>query len=161
MMDDLNLDERRNALLGPLDELNSLIGVAKCLLQNKEDIELLTMIQYDLFTIQSHVAYPETYDAVSGKRALALQLETQKIESRLPPLTHFIVPEGVLAACMLHCVRTAARAVERHESGYLDRPTNLAMYMDRLACLMFALARKINLERGIVERAFSILSGSA
>ncbi len=152
-MDDLNLDEKRNAVLGQLDHLNSLVGLAKSYIEGREQTEILTGVQHDLFVLQAHIAFPDTYCDLPRARVFELQQETCVIEPTLAPLTHFIVPEGTTAACALHCVRTAARMIERSEPGYLEQPSILAMYMDRLACLTFAMARSVNQEWGIFERA--------
>lgn len=151
-MTNLNLDEEKNELLGELDHLNSLVGLAKSLMKRRKDVKLFTAIQNDLFVLQAGVVCPNSTPALQKERVFDLQKETYGIESTLEPLDHFLIPEGTTGSCVLHCVRTQARAVERKTVGYLDNPTIVAFYMDQLACLMFALARDMNRRSGIHER---------
>jgi len=155
-VNDLNLNEEKNDLLGELDCLNSFIGLAKSLIKNKAIKSLLTAVQNDLFVIQVNVARSKSSSDFSGgimqDRILSIQKETSLIERGLPKIKHFIIPEGDTGACMLHYARTIARQVEKKIPGYLHKPTNIATYLDRVACLMFALARKITQDGGHKER---------
>lgn len=151
-MDTINLDEKTNAVLGELDHLNSLIGLAKSCIPTEKHKKLLTSIQNDIFTLQAHIASPDAIPYLPLQHIFSLQEETYDIESRLPQLHHFIIPEGIPAACLLHCCRTQARSIEQTQKGYLTRPTFLAKYMDRLACLLFAIAREVNQEENVPER---------
>lgn len=154
-MSDQNLDEERNDLLGDFDHLNSFIGLAKSFVEDLAIKQLLTDIQNDIFVIQANVANPENVVDIPANiaqdRIIALQKETHWIEKNLNRIDHFILPDGSTAACMMHCVRTTARQVERKLPGYLSSSTNVAAYLDRVACLMFALARSINQQDGYRE----------
>ncbi len=148
-----HLDPTRNKLVGDLDHLNSFVGLAKSLIQDRDLQELLTKIQNDLFAVQVSIADPEAYDAELTFRTIEIQKVTDRIEQNLPVLHHFILPEGNTAACLMHCVRTTARQIERRITGYLKASTGLAAYLDKLSCLMFALARKVNQVGAREERA--------
>ena len=157
-MDELNLNKKKNNILGELDELNSLIGLAKSFVKDREIRKLLTNIQNDIIVIQANIASPRNAIYLPPNTLLddivSLQKQTYWIEKGLKKLNHFIIPEGATSACYLHCARTVARRIERKMRGYLkDRPPILARYFDRLACLMFALARYINKKEGIKERS--------
>lgn len=155
-MDGLNLNEEKNEILGELDHLNSFIGLAKSFVKNRAIKNLLTGIQNDLFVIQANIADPKTNilpDNISQWRIIEMQEETYRLEQGLEKINHFIISEGSIEACLMHCVRTTARQVERKFKGYLSEPTDVAVYLDRLACLMFALARKINQRAGQKERS--------
>lgn len=158
-MDNRNLTEEKNDILGEFDYLNSLIGLAKSFIDDKKIKEILTDIQNDIFVLQAavvdqkNVAY--ALQSITLDRVFSIQKETYLIERHMNQLHHFIIPEGVPAACITHCVRTVARNIERKIPGYLHAPTLTAMYLDRVACFMFALARKINKEHGVEERVVS------
>ena len=156
IVNDLHVDEKKNDILGELDFLNSLIGLAKSFVEKKNIQALLTHIQNDIFVIQAHIADPKNAwhkpPGITLDHIIVLQKETYKIESRLKKINHFVVPEGMPAACLMHCARTVARQIERKIPGYLKKPTVLAMYLDRVAGLMFALARFVNKRAGIQER---------
>ncbi len=155
-MGDINLSEDKNEILGDLDHLNSFVGLAKAFAKDRKIKKLLTSIQNDLFVIQANIAAPENVlnlpENIALHRIIALQQETHEVERSLKKIRNFILPEGNIVACIMHCVRTTARQVERKISNYLTTPTNVAMYLDRVACLMFALARQINQRSGLLER---------
>lgn len=155
-MNGLNLNDEKNDILGELDSLNSLIGLAKSFVKEKKIRILLTDIQNDIFVIQAHIADPKnilpTPQNITFDRVFSLQKETFLIERRLKKIDHFIIPEGATAACVMHCIRVLARQIERKIPGYLKKPTLLAMYLDRVAGLMFAMARSTNTRAGVRER---------
>ena len=155
-MQDFNLDEEKNDLLGELDHLNSFIGLAKSFVKNSKIKRLLTNIQNDLFVIQANIARPRNAAClpkdITQNRVLDIQKEVFFIEKGLKKINHFIIPEGNTAACMMHCVRTIARNVERRIKGYLHEPTIMSQYFDQVACLLFALSRHINKQHNVVER---------
>lgn len=156
-MEDLNLDERKNDLLGELDYLNSFIGLAKSFITESRTKKMLTDIQNDIFIIQANVASPTNVrylpENIGRQRIIDIQKETFYIEKGLRNINHFIIPEGTTAASAVNCVRTIARKVERKIVGYLKQPSTLSMYLDQVACLMFALSRQINQKQGIQEKA--------
>ena len=145
---DINLDEKRNSILGELDYLNSFIGLAKSFVKNRNIRKILTEVQNDIFIIQANIAAPHNAiylpQNITRDRIIDLQKQTYWFENRLADIRHFVIPEGTRAACFLHCTRTVARQIERKIPGYLEKPTILAQYFDRLACLLFALARYLN-----------------
>lgn len=155
-MDDLNLNEKKNAILGELDLLNSTIGLAKSFIVDRKIKKLLAGIQDDLFVIQANIAAPETASYkppnITSDRILALQEATYVVESHMPALKNFIVPEGLPGACAVQVARAIARQVERKIFGYLNEPPILAVYLDRVAGLLFAIARYVNMRGGIKER---------
>lgn len=152
-----NLNEEKNDLLGELDHLNSFIGLAKSFLKDEKKKKLLTDIQNDIFLIQANIASPDNIarlpENITYSRVLEIQMETCAIEQELSEIRNFIIPDGATGACLMHCLRTEARAIERKIPGYLEKPAVLAAYFDRTAGLFFALARKINLEYGFTEKA--------
>src|SRR3989344_4373891 len=114
---DLNLNLKKNSILGELDYLNSFIGLAKSFINYKKVRKLLTDIQNDIFVIQANIASPKNVDylpnSIAFDRIISLQKDTYYIERSLAKINHFIVPDGTTGACYLHCVRTISRQVER------------------------------------------------
>ncbi|MBI2635413.1 MAG: ATP:cob(I)alamin adenosyltransferase [Parcubacteria group bacterium] len=147
-MNNLNLNEEKNEVLGTLDSLNCFIGLTKSFLKDKKIKKILTDIQNDIFVIQANVADPENVTClppnISLDRILALQENTYWFEQNLKKIDHFIIPEGTTATCCLHVVRTMARDVERKLPDYLKKPSVIAQYFDCVACFMFVLARYVN-----------------
>lgn len=156
-MDKLNLNEVKNDVLGELDHLNSFIGLAKSFIKDKRTRKLLTDIQNDIFVIRANIAKPTNViylpENINQDRIIDIQEKTFLIEKSLKKIDHFILPEGNTAACMIHCARTIVRKIERSIKGYIDKPSLISTYFDRVACLMFVLSRKINQQNGFKERA--------
>lgn len=134
--------------LGDLDELNSLIGMARSDLQNKELQEKLKQIQESLFIIQARCAwimFPEYKPKeFSSKRVTDLEREIDAIEETMKPERGFIVPGEELTAAKLDYIRAVARRVERRIDTLHKKyplPPEVLMYMNRLSSYLYALAR--------------------
>lgn len=76
------------------------------------------------------------------------------MDSKLPPLTNFILPSGGLAASQLHISRTVCRRAERNIVGLFEREEidEVAYkYVNRLSDYLFMLARYCALVEGKTE----------
>ena len=158
MIDNLTL--AKNEILGELDELNSFLGLAKSLVICKDQIRFLTKIQNDLFLAQAEIANVAgkviMLDRIRHEDVLFIENKTVEIEQELDELDHFIIPEGHQLACMLNVARTIARRAERklwpYKNDYDEYHNELIRYLDRVACLLFAMARLINKQDGFQEK---------
>ena len=134
--------------LGDLDELNSLIGLTRSNLKDKELKEKLRQVQEALFIIQARVAwimFPE-YKAkeLSAKRIAAMEKEIDDMEEKIKPERGFIISGEDRVAAELDYIRAVARRVERridtlHKKHPL--PPEILTYMNRLSSYLYALAR--------------------
>ncbi|MFV0290149.1 MAG: cob(I)yrinic acid a,c-diamide adenosyltransferase [Mangrovibacterium sp.] len=140
---------------GTIDELNSAIGVLAASVSENHDLQVLNNIQNLLFVIGSHLASDES--AHELKRELPcsdddvkqLESEIDAISILLPPLNHFILPGGSLAAAQAHMARTICRRAERRiveMSELISVENNLLIYVNRLSDYLFAFSRKLNQE---------------
>ncbi len=141
---------------GDVDETNSLIGLARTVLQNQSMDRLLASIQNDLFDLGADLATPISDDASSqsedGLRILPQQvhrLEQQldALNADLAPLSSFVLPGGTPPAAYLHLARTVCRRAERHvvqlsEQTAINPPA--LHYLNRLSDLLFVAARWCN-----------------
>lgn len=143
---------------GTIDELNAFIGVAKSWVENKEVLQQLKKIQFDLFTVGSEAATPvDKMFLANGNPRLPLTISEKEIaelenwmdqmEKSLEPLQFFILPGGGKAATSLHVARTVCRRAERslvflNESEEV-RP-ELIKYLNRLSDYLFVLARYVS-----------------
>jgi cob(I)alamin adenosyltransferase len=145
--------------LGDLDELNSLLGVARSNLQNKQLAEKLQGVQKSLFIIQARVAwimFPE-YEAkqLSQDHIVRLEREIDAIEEKIQPERGFIISGEDPVAAHLDYVRAVARRTERaidtlHKEHEL--PAEILGYMNRLSSYLYALARKEIFDKNIQEQ---------
>lgn len=150
-------DDPRIVAYGAVDELNSSIGMAICMLRSAEvfgDIaDIFTKVQNDLFVVGSDLADPDYPDSKFGtprateKMADALEPVIDKLEEELPPITFFILPGGSTPGAMLHICRGVARRAETAAVALSKTETinpAILVYLNRLADLLFVAARLAN-----------------
>ncbi|MBI4175559.1 cob(I)yrinic acid a,c-diamide adenosyltransferase [Candidatus Berkelbacteria bacterium] len=150
--------------IGTLDELNATLGVSISLLPPQSElIEELGIIQYELFVLGAHLAYPPGSNETERGRLphfppeKVKELETQINQwwEKLPPLKNFILPGGSVAAAHLHTARTIARRAERQLVALRDHDPDIAPHflewLNRLSDWLFTAARLANQEAGGTE----------
>ncbi len=140
---------------GTVDELNSVLGVARTCLKDQELDEILAQLQEELFTLGADLATPITPKG-DGPYTMRIQegsaanLETiiDRCEADLEPLKNFILPGGTPAAAQIHLSRTICRRAERLTVALLENDTKLnaeiLIYLNRLSDLLFVLGRWAN-----------------
>lgn len=158
-------DDVRVEAYGAVDELNASIGVVRACGPDPEIDTLLYRIQNQLLIVGSDLASPTVDSAGSKviKRANAamsekLEVEIDKFEAELAPLTQFILPGGNATAAALHVSRTVCRRAERrcvtlcrsYELGFTDN-REVVIYLNRLADLLFVLARAANFRSDVPD----------
>jgi len=142
---------------GDVDELNSVIGVARARSDDKEIDEVLGLIQNDLFTLGADLASPSEIDVPRIEEPFVAKLEglADRFLAELEPLKEFILPGGSEAGAVLHLARTVARRAERRvvelsETERLNPET--IVYLNRLSDLLFILARVVNHRATVPEK---------
>ncbi|WP_373649504.1 cob(I)yrinic acid a,c-diamide adenosyltransferase [Schlesneria sp. DSM 10557] len=139
---------------GTVDELNSSLGVALCASPSTEITSMLTLIQNDLFDVGADLCVPESETplAYTPLRVTADQVEQleswiDRANTRLEPLTSFILPGGTPASAQLHVSRTICRRAEIEVLRLMEVEsinTQILIYLNRLSDLLFVLARSAN-----------------
>jgi cob(I)alamin adenosyltransferase len=145
---------RRPSAFGEVDELNSVLGLARLYTQDVANLQQLdsqiARIQNDLFDLGADLATAdETIDALRITQAQVKRLEKEidAVNANLQPLTSFILPGGMPLAAWLHLGRTVARRAERRMTELaVEEPVNEAamQYINRVSDLLFVLARNAN-----------------
>jgi cob(I)alamin adenosyltransferase len=157
-------DSPRIEAYGTIDELNSVIGLARVF--NEEKLEngeahrfldtVLRQIQDELFDLGSELATPPDFFQQGMYRVG--EREVQKIEQlidecqkELEPLKSFILPGGGRIGAYLHQCRTVCRRAER-ELLRVSRTEQIGewplKYVNRLSDLLFVLSRWISKQTG-------------
>jgi cob(I)alamin adenosyltransferase len=150
----------RVAAYGEVDEANAVIGMALVALKASTDREMLApillRIQNDLFDLGADLCVPEQEQEepgaslrVTAPQVKALELEIDRLNSELEPLTSFVLPSGTAAASHLHHARTVVRRAERMMTvlGAEERVNPEALsYINRLSDLLFVMARIANMD---------------
>jgi len=142
---------------GTVDEANAAIGLAR--LHTAEDAEMdaiLARIQNDLFDLGADLCTPDRGQKLEWEplrmidaQVARLEAEIDLMNSRLKPLTSFILPGGSAAAAYLHLGRTIARRAERQMVALAETPGESVgaaalKYVNRLSDLLFVLSRIAN-----------------
>ena len=138
---------------GTVDELNTVIGVARSHHERTDRLnEVLDLLQHELFNLGADFAAAEIVpQRIGDENIKRLESIIDELEEQLPPLKNFILPGGHPVAAYLHIARATCRRAERLGVAAKDeRPVSpvLLMYLNRLADLLFVLARYANLIYG-------------
>lgn len=151
-------DERVEAY-GQVDELNSVLGVARAEGLGEMDA-LAGELQNQLFTVGAVLATPANSKAAAAipkldpAWATAMEHAIDAFDKEIAPLTTFILPAGTKAAAALHHARTVCRRTERRvvpllRAGKVDVVT--ITYLNRLSDLLFTMARVANHRAGVKD----------
>lgn len=141
----------RIAAYGCVDELNSVIGLARSGGAAHDDV--LGRIQNDLFDLGADLCVPgedgeqEERLRVHPRQVLFLEQQIDGLTRDLVPLRSFVLPGGRQPAAWLHLARTVCRRAERAawqlaEQEPVGEP--VLQYLNRLSDLLFAMARAAN-----------------
>jgi cob(I)alamin adenosyltransferase len=136
---------------GNVDELNSVLGLARAFLKDKEIDLILEEVQRDLFVAGADLASSggatREVPRISKERVAEMEKTIDKFEGELVPLRAFILPGGGAAGSLLHYARTVARRAERRIvtlSKTEKVNEQVIPYMNRLSDLLFVVARVAN-----------------
>ncbi len=150
-------DSLRVEAYGSVDELNSSLGLARSFVNDEELDGLLQELQVDLFTVGADLAAIENDSRtvrITGDRVQEIEGIIDRYEEQLRPLKVFILPSGSTAGAMLHFARSICRRAERRIVALSRSETinsQLIPYINRLADLLFVLARVANNRVGEAE----------
>jgi cob(I)alamin adenosyltransferase len=151
-------DDRVDAY-GEVDELNAWLGFVRASLDAPEIDAIVAGIQRDLFALGAELADPRnriaarvTKAAITDDHVAGLEQLIDRFDAEPPALTRFILPGGTAAGAAMHVARTVSRRAERRIVA-LKPPVDpvLIRYINRLADLLFVLARVINHRAHVVE----------
>ena len=151
-------DHPRDVAYGEVDLANSVIGVVRSQLQDKELDAILEDIQHRLFDLGGVLCVPGTdesaFTAMLDDRVAQLEKLMDGWMAAQGPLEEFILPGGAPAASQLHVARCSVRRAEQLVMA-LQRtePINLATirYLNRLSDALFVMAREVNRLAGVKD----------
>jgi len=160
-------DSPRIEAYGTIDELNSIVGLARAFNEEKlgeseahRFLDLvLRQIQDELFDLGSELATPpeffqEGMYRIGEGEVKKLEQTIDECQKSLEPLKSFILPGGGKLGAYLHQCRTVCRRAER-EILRLSRAEESSewplKYVNRLSDLFFVLARWISKQTGEAE----------
>jgi cob(I)alamin adenosyltransferase len=159
-------DDLRVAAYGTVDELNSVLGVARGTLSSEpnwtEIDQFVVRVQHQLFNLGAELATPRP--AAHGTNFLMdadvawLEQAIDAWQQNLAPLRNFILPGGSPAAAHLHWARTVCRRAERlvvELAASEPLRGELLRYMNRLSDALFVAARAANRLAGLPDVAWN------
>ncbi len=149
--EDIRKSSLRVTLLGDLDELGSVIGVARATVADAALDGILARIQSRLLAIGAAVADPrERHDVgIVQEEADVIDKATQRLVDSLPKLVNFILPGGGQGAATLHLARSVCRRAERsaHTLGSAEPlPVAVPEFLNELSTYLFHLARRQSIQ---------------
>jgi len=146
---------------GTVDELNSIIGLARAAAGDAELLDVLAAIQADLMVVGGDLATRGDSPARGQVVPLVGEADVKRLEGwidaladKLPAMRHFILPGGCELAARLHVVRVVCRRAERAvlHLRQTEKANGLVVpYLNRLSDLLFVMARRANQLAGVAE----------
>ncbi len=151
---------------GTIDELNSFLGLLRDQEISAKDKNFIIQIQTDLFTVGAVLATPPEKEILkNGEKRLKIPLinnrdiekleqEIDTIDSKLEPMTHFVLPGGHTTVSYCHVSRSICRRAERlinYLHSEIEVDANVLKYINRLSDYLFVLARKLTYDLSIEE----------
>ncbi|MBX3043402.1 MAG: cob(I)yrinic acid a,c-diamide adenosyltransferase [Candidatus Kapabacteria bacterium] len=148
---------------GTVDELNSIIGLARTFTAHIEISDALKIISNTLFTLGSDLATPLNpppkfeVTRLSPESIAYLENLIDEYTDKLPPLKSFILPGGSQSASFLHQARTVCRRAERlivRLSELENIGPFVIIFINRLSDYLFTAARYENHLSGISDNVW-------
>jgi len=144
---------------GTVDELNSVLGMARSICEDADLRERTKLIQRQLFMVGSSLATPpesrKGQVSITEEMVEGLTKQVYEIEAIEGLLSDWSLPGEHSAAAVYDVARTVCRRAERCvvrliESGDKVKPNTLA-YLNRLSDLLWLFARKIEVDAGVTN----------
>jgi cob(I)alamin adenosyltransferase len=140
-------DSLRVESYGTIDELNSTIGFARNLVEDKDIVSAIYKIQRELFDVAGELAtldrekFPEK---ITEEHVKSLEEIIDNYLARIPKVDKFIIPGSSKASASFHIARTVCRRAERRIITLSkNEPVSplLIKYVNRLSDALYTLAR--------------------
>jgi len=143
-------DSSRTDAYGDIDELVSVLGVARAQSQKTDVTEILFWIQVELFVVATELAtetksLAKVRERIDAARLAELDRKRDALESIIVMPKGFIIPGGTPVAALIDHARTIARRCERKavglaRNGLIENP-HLIIWLNRLSDFLWLLAR--------------------
>ncbi len=134
----------RVAVYGTVDEIDSVLGLARALAAKEETKQRVLALQEKLPALMADLASLGAEARIREEDVQALEQAMDGLEQRLPPLTAFLIPGATPGGAALDHARTVTRRAERlfcrlaEEASVHDTDRR---YLNRLSDYCFLLMR--------------------
>ena len=158
--EEVSKDCARTNAYGDVDELVSVLGVARAQSEQDDVREILFWVQCELFVVAAELATESdsiklVRERIDAARLQQLDARREKLEARITMPTGFIIPGGTPVAAVIDHARTIARRCERRAvglaSGGLIHNDHLLVWLNRLSDFLWLLARYEEGERTVLK----------
>ena len=143
---------------GTVDELNSWLGViASRASVPPQASDCLLRIMNTMFNLGAYLATPGADAAAYGITAdcvATLERNIDDLDSLLEPMHCFILPTGATTGAFAQVARAVCRRAERRVLDLSQTDTvdhNAIKLLNRLSDYLFALARLLNMQKGVAD----------
>ena len=148
--------DARVAAYGDVDELNSLLGIARVGAPDEQLNDALGKIQNELFIVGADLASPLEIQVprIGEEHISQMEQLIDLLMEELEPLREFILPGGTQLGATLHLSRAVSRRAERSVVALAAQSginKHALIYLNRLSDLLFVMARVANNRSGAKE----------
>ena len=152
--------ELRIEAYGTVDELNSMMGLARSICEDREVHDLTKAIQRELFVVSGAIANPlssrKDPPDVTREMVDLLTEHVSRIEGMEGILADWSLPGEHSAAAAFDVARTICRRAERHVVRLIETGEELSehvvAYLNRLSDLLWLFGRLVELRAGVDSR---------
>ncbi len=152
-------DDPRIEAFGALDELNSIVGLTLCFVEDEKFREILSKVQNDLFQVGADLAGSAMEEGrlpkITDEHVHELEVAIDELQEKLGMPPSFILPGGTVASSFLHLCRATTRRAERtlvKANTMLTLNPAMLRYVNRLSDFLYVLARDANNELDVKEQ---------
>ncbi len=140
----IDKDEPRVQTYGTVDEINSVLGMARAFSEVSEVREKIFQIQKILPRLMADLASMNRPVLITENDVKTLEVEMDEMDALLPPLKNFIIPGSTKSGAILDHARTVTRRAERLfcKMGRFEAVHELdGLFLNRLSDYCFMLMR--------------------
>ncbi len=153
----LGKDDPRVKTYGTVDEINSVLGMARAFSEVAEVREKIFQLQKVLPRLMADLASMNRPALITENDVTTLEREMDEMDKLLPPLKNFLIPGSTKSGAILDLARTVTRRAEREfcKLGRFEAVHELdGLFLNRLSDYCFMLMR---VEEFIIAKRAAVL----
>ena len=153
----LDKDDPRVQTYGTVDEVNSVLGMARAFSDVNEVKEKIYQLQKILPRLMADLASMNKPALINENDVKTLEIEMDEMDKLLPPLKSFIIPGSTKSGAILDLARTITRRAEREfcKLGRFEAVHELdGIFLNRLSDYCFMLMR---VEEFVIAKRAAVL----
>ena len=153
----LDKDDPRVQTYGTVDEINSVLGMARAFSEVDEVREKILQLQKVLPRLMADLASMNKPALIHENDVATLESEMDEMDKLLPPLKSFLIPGSTKSGAILDLARTVTRRAERNfcKLGRFEAVHEVdGLFLNRLSDYCFMLMR---VEEFIIAKRAAVL----